>query len=193
MGIGSWFAATLRQYPEIAIFLVLALGYYFGKFTFRGIGLGSVTATLLAGVLIGQLGITISQPLKAFAFLMFLFAVGYGVGPQFVRGIATDGLPQAIFAVVIAVLCLLSVYAASKIAGYDAGFGAGLLAGSQTISAAMGLATDAFNGVGCAPDKVKELADHMPVAYAITYIWGTIGTGVILSILGPKLLGVDLE
>jgi putative transport protein len=33
----------------------------------------------------------------------------------------------------------------------------------------------------------------MPVAYAITYIWGTIGTGVILSILGPKLLGVDLE
>src|SRR6201981_2668031 len=193
MGIGSWFAATLRQYPEIAIFLVLALGYYFGKFTFRGIGLGSVTATLLAGVLIGQLGITISQPLKAFAFLMFLFAVGYGVGPQFVRGIATDGLPQAIFAVVISVLCLISVYVASKIAGYDAGFGAGLLAGAQTISAAMGLATDAFNGLGLAPDKTKELADHMPVAYAITYIWGTIGTGVILSILGPKLLGVDLE
>ena len=59
----DWFAATLRQYPEIAIFLTLAIGYYFGKFTFKGIGLGAVTATLLAGVLIGQLGITISQPL----------------------------------------------------------------------------------------------------------------------------------
>jgi putative transport protein len=46
----EWFAATLKQYPEIAIFLTLALGYYFGKFTFKGIGLGSVTATLLAGV-----------------------------------------------------------------------------------------------------------------------------------------------
>ena len=76
----TWFATTLRQYPEIAIFLVLALGYYFGKFTFRGIGLGSVTATLLAGVLVGQLGITIGTPLKATVFLMFLFAVGYGVG-----------------------------------------------------------------------------------------------------------------
>jgi putative transport protein len=54
MGIATWFAATLRQYPEIAIFLVLAIGYYFGKFTFRGIGLGSVTATLLAGVVSGQ-------------------------------------------------------------------------------------------------------------------------------------------
>src|SRR4029077_19395104 len=96
----SWFATTLRQYPEIAIFLALALGYYFGKFTFRGLGLGSVTATLLAGVLIGQIGITIAQPLKATVFLLFLFAVGYGVGPQFVRGVAKDGVPQALFAVV---------------------------------------------------------------------------------------------
>src|SRR5712672_4303627 len=103
----EWFFTTLKTYPEIAIFLALGLGYYFGKFTFKGIGLGSVTATLLAGVLIGQLGITIAQPLKATVFLMFLFAVGYGVGPQFVRGIARDGLPQAIFAVVMCVFCLL--------------------------------------------------------------------------------------
>ncbi|PYN94449.1 MAG: hypothetical protein DMD91_27895, partial [Candidatus Rokuibacteriota bacterium] len=54
----DWFAATLRSYPEIAIFLALGLGYYFGKFTFRGIGLGAVTSTLLAAVLIGQIGIT---------------------------------------------------------------------------------------------------------------------------------------
>src|SRR5215212_6055086 len=103
----QWFFATLRQYPEIAIFLTLALGYFFGKFTYKGIGLGAVTATLLAGVLIGQIGITISQPLKATAFLMFLFAVGYAVGPQFVRGVAKDGLPQAFFAVVQCVLCLV--------------------------------------------------------------------------------------
>lgn len=106
MAIATWFASTLRQYPEIAIFLTLAFGYYFGKFTFRGIGLGSVTATLLAGVVIGQIGITINQPLKATVFLTFLFAVGYGVGPQFVRGVAKDGMPQAIFAAVQCVFCL---------------------------------------------------------------------------------------
>src|SRR5262244_4133714 len=103
----EWFFATLKQYPEIAIFLTLGLGYYFGKFTFKGIGLGSVTATLLAGVVIGQVGITISQPLKATVFLLFLFAVGYGVGPQFVRGIAKDGVPQAVFAAVQCLFCLL--------------------------------------------------------------------------------------
>src|SRR5580693_5363208 len=107
MFIFAWFAATLRQYPEIAIFLALAFGYYFGKFTIKGIGLGSVTATLLAGILIGQIGITISQPLKATVFLMFLFAVGYGVGPQFVRGVAKDGVPQALFTVVQCVLSLV--------------------------------------------------------------------------------------
>src|SRR5258705_370487 len=75
----NWFFTTLRTYPEIAIFLALAFGYYFGKFTFKGIGLGAVTATLLAGVVIGQIGITISQPLKATVFLMFLIAV---LGPK---------------------------------------------------------------------------------------------------------------
>src|SRR4029077_176600 len=122
----QWFFTTLRTYPEIAIFLTLGLGYYFGKFTFKGIGLGAVTATLLAGVLIGQIGITISPPLKATAFLMFLFAVGYGVGPQFVRGVAKDGVPQALFAVVQCLLCLATLFVIAKLAGYDLGYAAGL-------------------------------------------------------------------
>src|SRR5215216_4262003 len=153
----QWFATTLKNYPEIAIFLTLAVGYFFGKFTFKGIGLGSVTATLLAGVVIGQIGITINQPLKAFAFLMFLFAVGYGVGPQFVRGIAKNGVPQAVFAVVQCVLCLLVPVIICKIAGYDLGYSAGLYSGSQTISAAMGLSTDAINRLELGPEKPKNI------------------------------------
>src|SRR6195256_4104461 len=125
----DWFFTTLQTYPEIAIFIALALGYYFGKFTFRGIGLGSVTATLLAGVLIGQIGITVSQPLKATVFLLFLFAVGYGVGPQFVRGIAKDGVPQALFAVVQCLLCLVVPVMIVKVAGYDLGYAAGFYSG----------------------------------------------------------------
>jgi putative transport protein len=188
----TWFATTLRQYPEIAIFLVLCLGYYFGKFTFRGIGLGSVTATLLAGVLVGQLGITIGTPLKATVFLMFLFAVGYGVGPQFVRGVAKDGLPQAIFSAVQCVLCLAIPVAICKFAGYDMGYSAGLYSGSQTISAAMGLSTDAINRLALAPEETKRLLDSMPVAYAVTYMFGTVGSALVIGLLGPALLRMDL-
>jgi len=192
MGIFAWIAASLRQYPEIAIFLTLAIGYYFGKFTFKGIGLGSVTATLLAGVLIGQLGISISQPLKAFVFLMFLFAVGYGVGPQFVRGVAKDGLPQALFAVVQCLFCLIVPVAIAKFAGYDMGYAAGLYSGSQTISAAMGLSTDAINRLGLAADQTKSLLDSMPIAYAVTYMFGTVGSAIVIAVIIPALLRMNL-
>jgi putative transport protein len=189
----DWFVQTLRTYPEIAIFLSLALGYYFGSFTYKGLGLGAVTATLIAAVIIGQLGITVSPPLKPFFFLMFLFAIGYGVGPQFVRGIAKDGVPQAVFAVVVCLFCLGAAYFGAKVAGYDLGSTVGLYAGSQTISASMGLATDAVNRLGLPPDQAKKLLDAMPVAYAVTYIFGTVGSAIVLALIGPALLGIDLE
>ena len=79
----------------------------------------------------------------------------------------------------------------AKIAGFDVGLAAGLLAGSQTISASIGLATTAINSSGVA--NPEALLNQIPVAYAISYLFGTVGTGVILSVLGPKLLNVDLE
>ena len=187
-----WFVETLRTYPEIAIFLSLALGYYFGSFTYKGLGLGAVTATMIAAVLIGQLEIKIGSPLKPTFFLMFLFAIGYGVGPQFVRGIAHDGLPQALFAVAVCFFCLGAAYLGAKVAGYDVGSAAGLYAGSHTISASMGLATDAINRLGLSPEDTKKLLDAMPVAYAVTYIFGTIGSAIVLALIAPALLGIDL-
>src|SRR5947208_9495928 len=188
----DWFFTTLKTYPEIAIFFALSLGYYFGKFTYKGIGLGSVTATLIAAVVIGQIGITVNQPLKAFSFLMFLFAVGYAVGPQFVRGIASSGLPQAIFSVVQCVFSLVACVVVAKFAGYDLGYAAGLYSGSQTISAAMGLSTDAINRLGLEADKAKALLNSMPIAYAVTYMFGTMGSAIVIAVLGPKLLGINL-
>ncbi|KAG1244594.1 hypothetical protein G6F65_021715 [Rhizopus arrhizus] len=115
---------------------------------------------------------------------MFLFAVGYGVGPQFVRGIAKDGLPQALFAVVMALLSLGSAVVAAMLAGYDIGSAAGLFAGSQTISASMGLATDPINRLGRTPEETQALLDAMPIAYAVTYIFGTVGSAIILAQIG---------
>jgi putative transport protein len=188
----NWLVETLRGNPELAIFLALGIGYWVGAIKFGSFSLGSVTGTLLAGILVGQLGIEISPHVKSVFFMLFLFAVGYGVGPQFVRGVAKDGLPQALFAVVICLLVLATVVVASMIAGYDPGFAAGLHAGSQTISASIGLASDAITGLDAADADKQAMLNHIPVAYAVTYIWGTVGTGWILATLGPKLLGVDL-
>lgn len=187
-----WIAETLRGSPELAIFLTLAIGFWVGSLKFGSFSLGAVTGTLLAGVLVGQLDIAISPQVKSVFFIMFLFAVGFGVGPQFVRGIANDGLPQAIFAVIISFLCLGCVYVAAIASGYGPGMAEGLLAGSQTISASIGLATDAINRSGLSAEHAQAELNAIPVAYAVTYLFGTVGTGWILAFLGPKLLHINL-
>jgi len=188
----DWFIETLRRYPELAIFLTLGLGYWVGSFKIGTFSLGAVTATLLVGVVVGQAGITISPNVKSVFFLMFLFALGYGVGPQFFRGLKGDGLPQVFFAVIICVLCLLVTWGCAVVAGFDAGTGAGLLSGAQTISAVIGTGTDTINGLNIPADQKKAMIDHIPVAYAVTYIFGTAGTAWILASLGPRILGIDL-
>ncbi len=187
-----WVFSVLQAHPELAIFLSLAIGYWIGAIKLGKVSLGAVTGTLLAALAIGQIGIEVSANVKTVFFIMFLFAVGYGVGPQFVRGIASDGLPQAIFGVVISVLCLVVTLVVVKIAGYDTGLAAGLYSGAATISAAIGLSTDAINKSGMPADEAATALNSIPVGYAVCYIWGTIGTGIILAQLGPKLLGIDL-
>lgn len=190
--MADWFVATLRAYPELAIFLALAIGFAVGPLKFGGFNLGNVTATLIAAVIIGQLGITISGNVKAAFFILFIFAIGYGVGPQFMAGFGKEGPRQIGFSLVVLALCLLVPLVCAKIAGLDLGYAAGLYSGSQTISAAMGVASDQISRLGLPEDQAKTYLNQIPIGYAVTYIFGTIGSAIILAQLGPKLLGIDL-
>lgn len=189
----EWIFDTLRAHCEIAIFLTLALGFWVGRLKIRSFSLGVVTSTLLAGVLVGQLGIDISPHVKSTFFLMFLFAVGYAVGPQFFRGLKGDGVRQVVFAVFLCVAVLATAVVTGKLMGYTVGTTAGLLSGASTISAVLGVATDSINQLPLAAEQKREFLDAMPIAYAITYLFGTAGSAWILASLGPKLLGVNLE
>ncbi len=173
--------------------MALAIGFWFGNIKFGKFSLGVVTSVLLAGVIIGQLKINIPPAVKSTFFLMFLFAVGYGVGPQFFRGLKSGGMQQVIFSVILVVTCLLSTVLMGKILKYNAGLSAGLLSGACTISAVLGVATDSINQLGISDDQKKAMIDSMPVAYAVTYLFGTAGSAWILATLGPKILRVDLE
>ena len=188
----QWLVETLRTYPEIAIFLTLGLGFWVGKFRVGTFSLGVVTSTLLAVVLVGQLDITISSHVKSVFFLMFLFAVGYGVGPQFFRGLKGDGIQQVLFAVIQCVAVLVTAVVVAKFLGYDAGGAAGLLAGSSTISAVLGVATNSIGQLGIGDAEKKAMLGTMPVAYAATYLLGNAGYAWILASLGPIILRVNL-
>ncbi|MCO4294674.1 aspartate-alanine antiporter [Solitalea sp. MAHUQ-68] len=185
----NWIISTLQQYPELSVFLALALGFFIGNIKIGSFSLGSVTGVLLMGVLIGQFKIDISPTVKSVFFLMFLFAVGYSVGPQFFRGLKKDGLPQVYFAIIICVLCLLVPYLIARLLHYDVGTAAGFLAGANTISAVIGVASDSIQQLNLSAAEKTALINKIPIAYAVTYIFGTAGTAWFLATIGPKLLG----
>ena len=185
----EWIINQLRAYPELAIFLTIALGFWIGKFKYKQFSLGIVTSVLLVGVLVGQLDITVDGPIKSVFFLMFLFAIGYKVGPQFFRGLKKDGLPQVYFAVLMCLSSLIFIWLLALIMGYGPGEAAGLLAGSQTISAVIGGAGDTIKGLSVSEQQKQDMINIIPVAYAVTYIFGTAGSAWILGSLGPRLLG----
>ena len=185
----EWITELLRSHPELAVYLTLGAGFLIGKIHYKGFGLGIVTSVLLVGVVVGQLEIPITGALKQTAFLLFLFAIGYKVGPQFFAGLKKEGLPQVLFAIVMCVIILITTSLIALAMGYNAGEAAGLLSGSQTISAVIGVADDTIKGLGLPQDETDKMISIIPVAYAVTYIFGTAGSAWILSKLGPKMLG----
>lgn len=188
----SWLHAVLQAHPEIAFFLVLGIGYLLGKISLGGFKLGAVTGTLLAGVLVGQLGITLPNEVKQCFFLLFLFSIGFRTGPQFFRGLKSDGLAHAAVAASVAITGLVVAYLVAHVFGYDPGTAAGLVAGSLTESATIGTAMDAIAHLPLSEPDRAALANNIPVAFAVTYLVGMTVAAWVLSQLAPKLLRVDL-
>lgn len=185
----EWIGHILRDNPSLAVFLTLGIGFFIGQLKYKSFSLGTVTSVLLVGVLVGQFDIPVPGPLKDVFFLLFLFSIGYSVGPQFFRALKGDGIKQVMFAVVVCGLCLLSTWGVALCMGYNIGEAVGLLAGSQTMSAVIGVGTDTINSLGVSEAEKQQWISIIPVCYAVTYVFGTIGSAYILANLGPWLLG----
>ncbi|HZF20311.1 MAG TPA: aspartate-alanine antiporter [Burkholderiales bacterium] len=186
------FVETLRHHPEMALFLTLAIGYGIGKIRLGALPLGAVVGVLIAGVVIGQLGVKISSDLKTAFFLLFLFAIGYRTGPQFFSGLRSSGLPQVALTMIFAGAGLGTAYALAKAFGYDAGTAMGLLAGGLTESATLGTGSDAVNRLSIEAAAKSQMISNATVAFAVTYFLGVVTTLTFLARLGPKILRVDL-
>jgi putative transport protein len=189
----TYLTEALRHNPELAIFLTLALGFVLGRIRLGSFQLGNVVGTLLAGVLIGQLDIHVDPVVKIVFFDLFLFATGYKVGPQFIRGLGKNALPQVALTVVLCVTSLGTTVAAAKIFHYDCGTAAGLMAGAFTESTVIGTASDTISRLDLPEAEKKRLLNNIPVAYAVSYLVGTGFVVWFLSSLAPKLLKVDLK
>ncbi len=182
----------LREQPIAAVFLTLALGNLIGRLGVGGVQLGSVPGTLLMGVLIGQLDIPISGEHKVFFLLLFLFATGYSVGPGFFSGLRKDGARLALFSFILCTFTVVTAYAVAVFLNWDAGTGAGLLAGASTTSPLVGITTDILRQAVGDPAEAARLSSNVAMGYAVTYLFGAAGTAYFLVTIGFRMLGRDV-
>ena len=188
-----WFVASLRENPELAIFLTLALGFVIGRFKIGSFRPGNVVGTLLAGVLVGQLDVHVAPVVKIVFFDLFLFATGYKVGPQFFRGLKKNALSQVMLTLVLCVSSLVVTVLVARVMGYDCGTAAGLMAGAFTESTVIGTAGSTITRLGLPEAETTRLLNNIPVAYAVSYLVGTGFVVWFLSSLAPRLLKIDLK
>lgn len=184
---------ALRTDPEIAVFLAIALGVFIGRIRLGSFHLGSVAGALLMGLLIGQIGLEVPAGLKSVFFVMFIYAVGFKSGPEFFGSLNRGTLKLVLLSVVLCATALGAILLMYAIFDFDAGFTAGLGAGALTDTAIMGTATSALNQLTLDAAAKAQLNSHMAIAYAITYLFGTIGLIVFVGSIAPKLLGVNLR
>src|SRR5262249_12194102 len=190
----TWLEQFLVRYPELALFLVIAAGYWIGSFRIGAFSLGPVTGALFAGLAVGDFAhVPVSSMTKSFLFLLFLFGVGYSVGPQFVLAMKRDGLKPMLLAIVVSCTGLATALVIGRALQLDPGFAAGMLSGALTQSAAMGTATDAINGLTIAEPQRAVFVSHIAVADAVCYIFGYVGVITFLTVIAPAFLKIDLK
>jgi putative transport protein len=190
----AWLEQFLIRYPELTLFLVIAAGYWIGSFRIGAFSLGPVTGALFAGLLVGHFAVVpVSGMTKSFLFLLFLFGIGYSVGPQFMQSLKRDGLKPVLVAIVVPFTGLAAAILVARALGLDPGFAAGLLSGGLSQSAAMGTATDAINGLPLPEHDRARLIAHLAVADAVCYIFGYAGVILFLTVIAPALLKFDLK
>src|SRR6478672_10341056 len=193
------FFQFLADNPYILLFLTVGMAVLVGKFSVKGYGLGMVAAAVVVGAALATWASTYGVKLqldnfaKSLFYYLFMYGVGLRVGPAFFNSLKKDGIKFTTLAVICAVLGLGLVVLTTKWFGLPAGSAGGILAGSQTMSAAIGTAEMAVEqGAYKLPagTTAEQVSGMIALGYGVTYIWGTVGIILICKYL-PRWWGVD--
>ena len=188
--IGSF----LHGMPVLCLLLSILVGTLIGRVHIKGVGLGAVVGTLIAGLVIGVVARPeLPEQMRWLFFYLFLFSIGYSVGPQLFGSSLKQALPQIALAATIAVCGLAATLVMVTIFGFDEGLAVGIFSGGMTQSAALGTGISAINELPISEEAKAALIDNAPLGDAITYGFGDLGLIVFLTWLGPKLLRADLK
>ncbi|MFJ6700162.1 aspartate-alanine antiporter [Streptomyces sp. NPDC091272] len=185
---------VLKDHPELALFLCLALGYLVGKLRVGPITLGGICGTLIVSLLMGAWAkVQVSDDVKTVFFALFIFALGYMAGPQFFANLNRRSLRFFVLCLIELVSVLGIAFALAKAFDLDVGTASGILAGAATESAVVGTATEAIGKLdGLTSTQISTYQGHVATAYTVCYLFGLITIVLYTSQIMPRLLGINL-
>jgi aspartate-alanine antiporter len=185
---------VIETAPEIFLLLSITIGTLLGRIRIHGFSIGATACTLIAAVVIGQLGeFHIPPILKAIFFSFFVFTIGYRSGPQFFASLSLRTLTQVAMALALGLTGLAIVLAFAFTQHLDPGTASGLAAGALTQSSMMGTATAALSQLGLSEDALRQQQANIAAGYAVTYILGYILTLLFVPLVAPKLMRINLK
>ncbi|MCX5206798.1 aspartate-alanine antiporter [Streptomyces sp. NBC_00237] len=185
---------VLKDHPELALFLCLALGYLVGKVRVGPITLGGICGTLIVSLLMGAWAeVQVSGDVKTVFFALFIFSLGYLAGPQFFANLNRKSLRFFVLCLIELVSVLGIAYGLAKVFDLDVGTASGILAGAATESAVVGTATEAIGKLGnLTPDQITQYQGHVATAYTVCYLFGLITIVLYTSQIMPMLMRINL-
>jgi putative transport protein len=193
------FFGFLAANPYILLFFTVGAAVWMGRQTVGGYGLGMVASAIIVGAGLSvwaslyDVKLELNNFTRLLFYYLFMYGVGLRVGPSFVNSLGGDGIRFTFLAFVSCFVGLGIVVLGTQLLDLPVGAAGGILAGSQTMSAAIGSAEQAaLAGViqlpeGTTPNDVTAM---IALSYGITYIWGTVGIILITKYL-PRWWGVD--
>lgn len=180
--------------PSVAIFLTLGLGYLLGRFHIKSFKLGATVGVLLVGLVIGQMGkFQIAPVVKNLFFDLFIFTIGYEVGPVFINSFKKKGIKFIIQSVIFSVIAFGVAFGFFKVFHVKFGEAGGIIAGALTQSACIGTANSAIEALHISSAAKQAAMSQVAIAYALTYVFGTVGVLIFLKNIAPAILHVNLK
>ncbi|AYV22279.1 aspartate:alanine exchanger family transporter [Vibrio mediterranei] len=190
----------LSENPFVFLFLSLAIGYPLGRITVKGVSLGTTAGTLIVGVALALtsfsvFGLKIEEPglVSDIFLMMFMYAIGMKVGPQFFSGLARGGLDFVVIGLIVVFSNFAIVVIGAKLMGLEPGYAAGIISGSYTVTAVMGVAQSAITSGAFVPPagmSADQVSANIAAGYAISYVLSTVLIILLIKYL-PSMFGID--
>ncbi len=189
----NWFHDLLFTdgvaHTVLLLAFVIAVGIMLGKVKIFGVSLG-MTLVLFVGIAVAHFGFRVEHHIlhfvKEFGLILFVFAVGFQVGPGFFASFKKGGVKLNLLAMGIVFLGVLTTLVIHFISGIPITTMVGIMSGAVTNTPGLGAAQEA------SADVLGTTDPSIALGYAVAYPLAVVG--IIVSIIAIRyIFRIDFE